>query len=86
MKLLGEGGMPKPLVMLGDEKSSISSLKITPVCGDITIDPKLRLKRKIIIQILFRRNGTQHNYDQLIDIQHDEIQDNIVKHNGNFYK
>ena len=41
MKLFGEGGTPKPLVMLGAEKSSISSLKITPVCGDITVEPNL---------------------------------------------
>ena len=41
MKLLGEGGIPKPLVMFGDEKSSISSLTMMPVFGDITTDPKL---------------------------------------------
>ena len=43
MKLLGEGGIPKPLVMFGDEKSSISSLTMMPVCNlqsfDIVVGP-----------------------------------------------
>lgn len=41
MKLLGEGGIPNPLVMWGELKSSISSLKIIPVDRDMTLDPKL---------------------------------------------
>ncbi len=42
MKLLGDGGRLKSLVMLGDEKSSISSLKMIPVEGDMILDPKLK--------------------------------------------
>lgn len=41
MKLLGEGGTPKPFVMYGELKSSISSLKMMPVERDITLEPKL---------------------------------------------
>lgn len=42
MKLLGDGGIPKPLVIYGELKSSISSLKMIPVDRDITLDPKLK--------------------------------------------
>ena len=42
MKLFGEGGMPKPEVMLGEEKSSISSFMMIPVFGDMNTEPKLR--------------------------------------------
>lgn len=42
MKLLGEGGIPKPLVMYGELKSSISSLKMIPVDPDMTLEPKLK--------------------------------------------
>jgi hypothetical protein len=49
MKLLGDGGRLKSLVMLGDEKSSISSLKMIPVEGDMIPDPKL--KRKINVKL-----------------------------------
>ena len=41
MKLWGEGGRLKSLVMLGEEKSSISSFKMMPVEGDIMREPKL---------------------------------------------
>ena len=41
MKLFGEGGTPKWLVMLGAEKSSISSLSMIRVRGDISREPKL---------------------------------------------
>lgn len=43
IKLLGEGGIPNPLVMYGELKSSISSLKIIPVDRDMTLEPKLRI-------------------------------------------
>lgn len=46
MKLLGEGGIPKPLVMYGELKSSISSLKMIPVDPDMTLEPKLGNKKK----------------------------------------
>lgn len=46
MKLLGEGGTPKPLVIYGELKSSISSLKIMPVDLDITLEPKLGEKNQ----------------------------------------
>ena len=42
MKLFVDGGKLKSLVMLGEEKSSISSLKITPVDGDMIREPKLK--------------------------------------------
>ena len=42
MKLFGDGGKLKSLVMFGEEKSSISSLKITPVDGDMIPEPKLK--------------------------------------------
>ena len=41
MKLFGEGGIPNPLVMYGELKSSISSLKMIPVDRDMTLEPKL---------------------------------------------
>lgn len=46
MKLLGEGGIPNPLFMQGELKSSISSLKMTPVDPDMTLEPKLKQKEK----------------------------------------
>lgn len=46
MKLLGEGGIPKPLLMYGELKSSISSLKMIPVDPDMTLEPKLKQKEK----------------------------------------
>ena len=46
MKLFGEGGIPKSEVMLGDEKSSISSFMMMPVLGDITREPKLEKKHE----------------------------------------
>lgn len=42
MKLLGEGGTPKPFVMSGELKSSISLLRIIPVDLDMTLEPKLQ--------------------------------------------
>lgn len=41
MKLLGEGGTPKPLVMSGELKSSISLFRRIPVEPDMTLEPKL---------------------------------------------
>lgn len=41
MKLAGDGGTPKKLVMFGAEKSSISSLSTMPVCVDRIPAPKL---------------------------------------------
>lgn len=41
MKLAGLGGTPKALVTLGDEKSSISSFRMMPVCSDVNPAPKL---------------------------------------------
>lgn len=46
MKLLGEGGIPKVLLMYGELKSSISLLKMTPVDPDMTLEPKLKQKEK----------------------------------------
>lgn len=42
MKLLGEGGTPKPFVMSGELKSSISLLRMIPVEFDLTLEPKLQ--------------------------------------------
>lgn len=42
MKLFFEGGTPKLLVMLGELKSSISSLNTIPLTGDRTLEPKLQ--------------------------------------------
>jgi hypothetical protein len=44
IKLATEGGMSKLLVMLGDEKSSISSFRIIPVLSDINPAPKLQAR------------------------------------------
>jgi hypothetical protein len=41
IKFAGEGGRPKPLVILGELKSSISSLNIIPVDTERIIAPKL---------------------------------------------
>lgn len=41
MKFGGDGGRPKPLVILGELKSSISSLKIIPVEFERIIAPNL---------------------------------------------
>lgn len=41
MWLAGEAGIANPLTNFDEEKSSISSLKIIPVLGDLLIDPKL---------------------------------------------
>ena len=41
MKLVGEGGSLKKLVMFGEEKSSISSFRMIPVDGDMMPDPNL---------------------------------------------
>lgn len=41
MKLLGEGGTPKLLVMSGELKSSISLFIIIPVEFDMNLEPKL---------------------------------------------
>lgn len=46
MKLFGEGGTPKPLVMNGELKSSISLLRIIPVDFDLTLEPKLQGRNK----------------------------------------
>lgn len=46
MKLFGEGGIPKPFVMYGELKSSISSLKMMPVDLDMTFEPKLKTKKQ----------------------------------------
>lgn len=42
MKLAGEGGTPNWLVMLGELKSSISSLNRIPLTCDRTLEPKLQ--------------------------------------------
>lgn len=42
MKLAGEGGTPNWLVMLGELKSSISSLNRIPLTRDRTLEPKLQ--------------------------------------------
>lgn len=41
MKFAGEGGIPNPLIMLGELKSSISSLNMIPLTLDRTSEPKL---------------------------------------------
>lgn len=41
MKLLGEGGTPKLLVISGELKSSISLFSIIPVEFDMNLEPKL---------------------------------------------
>ena len=41
MKLAGDGRSPKKLVMFGEEKSSISSLKIIPVLIPLSFEPNL---------------------------------------------
>lgn len=41
IKFAGLGGTPKSFVMLGEPKSSISSLKMTPVCSEANFAPKL---------------------------------------------
>lgn len=43
MKLLGEGGRPNPFLTYGELKSSMLSLKMIPVEGDITLEPKLHI-------------------------------------------
>lgn len=42
MKLAGLGGRPKKFTILGEEKSSISSLRIMPVSSDTNAAPKLK--------------------------------------------
>lgn len=42
IKLFGEGGTPKPFVMNGELKSSISLLRIIPVDLDKTLEPNLQ--------------------------------------------
>lgn len=42
MKLTGDGGMPKALVILGELKSSISSLNMIPVEFERNIAPNLK--------------------------------------------
>lgn len=42
MKFAGDGGTPKAFVMLGAEKSSISSLRMIPVLLERTCEPKLQ--------------------------------------------
>jgi len=41
MKFAGEGGIPNPLIMWGELKSSISSLYMIPLTLDSTSEPKL---------------------------------------------
>lgn len=41
MKFAGEGGIPNPLIMSGELKSSISSLNKIPLTLDRTSEPKL---------------------------------------------
>lgn len=45
MKLDGEGGIPKAFVMLGEEKSSISSLNSIPVRFPVTPEPNLKFRK-----------------------------------------
>lgn len=45
MKLAGEGGTPNWLVMLGELKSSISSLNMIPLTCERTLEPKLQTSR-----------------------------------------
>lgn len=42
MKLIGDGGIPKLFVIFGEEKSSISSLRIIPVLSDANPAPNLK--------------------------------------------
>lgn len=42
MKFAGVGGYPKALVTLGVLKSSISSLRMIPVEGDLKAEPKYK--------------------------------------------
>ena len=42
IKLAGEAGTPKELIVPGVLKSSISSLKMMPVDFDINFEPKLK--------------------------------------------
>ena len=42
MKLAGEGGTPNWLVLLGELKSSISSLNRIPLTLESTLEPKLQ--------------------------------------------
>lgn len=46
MKLAVEGGTPKPLIIRGELKSSISSLNIIPDTVERTSDPKLKQGKK----------------------------------------
>lgn len=46
MKLAGEGGTPNWLMMLGELKSSISSLNRIPLTRDRTLEPKLPTDRR----------------------------------------
>lgn len=41
IKFAGDGGMPKMLVIFGEEKSSISSLKMIPVSSPRRLEPNL---------------------------------------------
>ena len=41
IKLIGLGGTPKKLVIFGELKSSISSLRRMPVCSELNPAPKL---------------------------------------------
>lgn len=45
MKLLGDGGTPKLLVIKGELKSSISLFSKIPVEFDINLEPKLGEKK-----------------------------------------
>lgn len=60
MKLFGEGGIPNPLAIWGELKSSISSLKIIPVDRDMTLDPKLE-KESLIFNEWFKSQKTKTN-------------------------
>lgn len=48
INLHGDGHKPKPLGTPGVEKSSNSSLKITPVIGSITCEPNTRFTVEVI--------------------------------------
>lgn len=61
MKLLGEGGTPKPLVMNGELKSSISLLRRIPVDPDMTLEPKLQDNRKHRIWEELQAHGRSTN-------------------------
>jgi hypothetical protein len=66
MKLFGDGGKLKSLVMFGDEKSSISSLKMIPVDGDIIREPKLKKQNIFLCRDSFAKTQNIVHYCQKV--------------------